>query len=631
MEADAARFAGRARELALFDRFLGEEDRVSVVLVHGAGGVGKSTLLREVGRRAGALGYSVFAVDGREVSPAPGELERALAGIETAERPLLLLDTYERVAALGAHLRTRVLPQLPAAARVVIAGRLAPDDGWRQGGWDAVTLPVALSPLSEEDAGSLLRLRGVTDPLARAELVAWAAGSPLALALAADGVIASGLAAAGDDGELVRRLVGDELDGADLDVVAVAAIAHSVDARLLEDVLDDVDGDHALAWLRGLSFAEALGAGVTLHERVRRSLQRELESTDPGRERELRRRVADHLHTRSRVGRFLHFGELVHDPAVRWGFGVDAGRTHRADTVRDGDREAVATALRDDAAFWNGVARWFDEARDSVITVRDAAGTIVGFGVTTSPADAPAWADADPVIAPVLAHARAQGDATALIRRDAVDLTAGRAGDPRSPVVAVLNADFALRGDLQGVRRQYCIIDAHDQAALEFTRAGGLAHLSEFDQEIDGRRLHYHLLDHGPGGVMETGRALVYRELGLVPATAAPPGPLDAATVRDALRAFDDPLLLVASPLARGTGAGERVESVRALLRSAIEAEFGTSPAERLLRSTLERGYLDPDGGHDRAALELNVSRATYFRRVATAVQRITPRVLARG
>ena len=156
MEADAARFAGRARELALFDRLLGDSERVSVVLVHGAGGVGKSTLLREVGRRGAAAGYGVFAIDGRELSPAPGDLERALDGIESVERPLLLLDTYERVAALGPHLRTRVLPQLPAAARVVIAGRLAPDDGWRQDGWDAITLPVALAPLSAEDALALL-------------------------------------------------------------------------------------------------------------------------------------------------------------------------------------------------------------------------------------------------------------------------------------------------------------------------------------------------------------------------------------------------------------------------------------------------------------------------------------------
>ena len=87
--------------------------------------------------------------------------------------------------------------------------------------------------------------------------------------------------------------------------------------------------------------------------------------------------------------------------------------------------------------------------------------------------------------------------------------------------------------------------------------------------------------------------------------------------------------MLAASPLAHGLRAAERVESVRALLRSAVAAEFGTSSAERLLRTVLERGYLDPEGGHERAALELNVSRATYFRRLATASERISPRILA--
>lgn len=37
---------------------------------------------------------------------------------------------------------------------------------------------------------------------------------------------------------------------------------------------------------------------------------------------------------------------------------------------------------------------------------------------------------------------------------------------------------------------------------------------------------------------------------------------------------------------------------------------------------------MGPDGGHEAAALALSVSRATYFRRLAVAVERLAPRVL---
>ena len=50
---------------------------------------------------------------------------------------------------------------------------------------------------------------------------------------------------------------------------------------------------------------------------------------------------------------------------------------------------------------------------------------------------------------------------------------------------------------------------------------------------------------------------------------------------------------------------------------------------ERLLQQIMERGYLDASASHESAALELNVSRATYFRRLRIASQRVADYVLA--
>jgi transcriptional regulator of acetoin/glycerol metabolism len=93
--------------------------------------------------------------------------------------------------------------------------------------------------------------------------------------------------------------------------------------------------------------------------------------------------------------------------------------------------------------------------------------------------------------------------------------------------------------------------------------------------------------------------------------------------VRAALRDFHKPLELARSPLASGTSPVERAEAVRARLRGAIDQAFGASADEQLMRSVLERGYLAQDTSLESAALELHLSRATFFRRLKRAVDRV--------
>src|SRR3954449_1294417 len=185
-QADERRFVGRRRELALFDRLLAEDPPKHVVLLHGPGGMGKSTLLREVARRGRAAGFAPVVVDGRALDPVPGEIERALAGVEELWRPLLLFDTFERIEALGGWMRERLLLSLPAGAVVVLSGRRPPDPDWLQGGWESLVIEVPLGPLGEDDALELLAAHGIADGAAGRELLRWAEGSPLALTLGAD-------------------------------------------------------------------------------------------------------------------------------------------------------------------------------------------------------------------------------------------------------------------------------------------------------------------------------------------------------------------------------------------------------------------------------------------------------------
>ena len=55
----------------------------------------------------------------------------------------------------------------------------------------------------------------------------------------------------------------------------------------------------------------------------------------------------------------------------------------------------------------------------------------------------------------------------------------------------------------------------------------------------------------------------------------------------------------------------------------AADEAFGDSDSERLLRSVLIAGYLEPLRSHEEAASKLLLSRAAYFRRLRTAVERL--------
>src|SRR6478735_5241459 len=356
---DEQHFVGREPELAFFDSLLVEEPSHQVVLVHGPGGIGKSTLLREFARRAEKRGYRSTLVEGRKLAPVPGEIEHALGDIASVELPLIMFDTYERMSAASAYLRHRLLPSLPARSLVILAGRKPPEPEWFQGGWERLATELELRPLNTEDARKLCAAHGLTDTERCDELIAWAEGSPLAISLAA----ASGGDLAIDDPNVVRviirRLAQTELDGGNLDVAAVAALARCVNARMLRDVLPGVDPEEAEAWLRSRSFAEPLRDGVTLHDLVRRAVRSDLRRRDPEHERELRRRIADHLHARALRGEprlVVDLAELLENQALRWGFGADGSVRYRVDEVREGDSVAAAPQV---AARSNNGEQWW--------------------------------------------------------------------------------------------------------------------------------------------------------------------------------------------------------------------------------------------------------------------------------
>jgi hypothetical protein len=570
-----AEFIGRARELLIVDVMFEPDAPASVLLIHGPGGIGKSVLLREIRRRGVAAGWVPFALDARDLPPVPDAVEQALAGAWTTQRPLVLIDTYEHMSALGSYLRSTLLPSLPANAVVVVAGRDEPEPGWSEGGWETVAVELPLAPFSPHEARALLARQGLAhDP--RADAIArWAGGLPLALRL--------GAAAAREDPDWtpgadaaplrahLRRVSDIALAGEFGDVFALACVARVVTPALIADVLPGVDVAAALRWLAGCAFADSRPSGVSLHELVRRPLRAAL---DPERERALRARVADSLHARALedLSLTIDLADLVEDPAVRAGYSWDGGVDHH---VTGPGLEQLAPDPATQA--------FFDQEPGHVLVARDADGEPCGYAIAFGADTESPLALADPRLGRWLAHAR---DKEAIVWRDSVS------GVPR--VQALLNMATILRSGVRNPRYAYLPIDPRSRAALAFSAAVGARRVPE----LDCGGWECHVLDYGPGGLLGAQRDLVRRELGL----AAP-----ALDVREALR-----------NLRRPGG-----DAIRARLHEAAERAFGSTPDEQLLRRVLVRGYFDPAPSHEAAARELHLSRAAYFRRLRVASARV--------
>jgi hypothetical protein len=637
VDRDRDRFVGRTAELALLEQCLEDDPPASVVLIHGPGGIGKSTVLRELGRRAEALGRETFFVEGRDLPPMPDALEAVLAGARDSAEPLVLIDTYERMTALDGYLRRGLLPSLPSRTMVVIAGRQAPDPGWFAGGWEGVAVELELGALPASESLELLAAHGLQDERASA-VVDWADGSPLALALAAD-------TAAGDRDwnpargperpeivrSLIRRLAETELQGLRLSALGVAAIARVTTVELLRAVLPDSDAEAAYQRLRALTFTEPLGDGITLHELVRKALRADLHRRDQERERELRRRIVDYLYERARQGDLLlaiDMAHLIENPAIRWGFGWEGSIDYRIDDLRDADAEIVEAELRrrDFAEWWLLTERFFQHAPERVAIARDTEDRMCGYLVCMTTATAPEFAHQDDLVGPWLAHAAADAHlGESVLWHDSVDLSR----EPRGRVQAMLGLAGVLRSGARNPRFAYLPINPAMPDALTFASSVGAIHLEELDLVVGSRRIECHRIDYGPGGLPAAQRAVVYAELGLAPPNVEEGPGIGLEAVREALRNFRVPHELARSPLAKGGTTEERAEFVRRLLREAAERAFGDNENEKLLQRVLIRGYIEPAASHEQAALDLSLSRAAYFRRLRAAAERVAEYIAA--
>ncbi len=492
--------------------------------------------------------------------------------------------------------------------------------------------------LSHDDARLMLAVLGVPEA-DHDGLVAWSDRVPLALTLGAQHMLSHRWWTPhrdDDPPDINERLLHRLLPAPRTRVtpaLAGAAIALALDEPALGALVGDA-AQEQFEQLRSCTIVDPGPSGLRMQYLPRRAILGLLSRTDPQLDRDVRRRLADHL-----VGAAVTRGVAVSaDLSVltrnqpmsklyRWheDFSVRPAFAHDGGIVRD----VLCGAGQE--AWWTSVAPYFEQAVEHVTITTSKDGRVLAYAIAVTPDSAPDVARADPMLASWLAHAAGDlGDRNAILWRDSCDLLSIDRSRSPSAAVASARVGAVLHSGLANPRYAYVPLMARCADGAALASALRARHLDELDAEVGGEAITCNLIDFGPAGLLGAQRDLVHHKNGLSSA----PRHVQHHQARkelfeQAIRDYQKPMALARNPLGIGATANERVNSIRAEIDKAVCEAFGDSYSERALRDVLQCAYLRPTSGHDRSAYELNMSRTTYFRKLRLAVARVVDHLAA--
>jgi hypothetical protein len=631
----ARRFVGRQAELTLFTSALDAEiPHFAVLHLYGPGGIGKTSLMQQYARVAAATGRTVALLDSRNIDPSPqgfllalslaldlDEPGAAIAELVDAGRPVILLDTYETLTPLDGWLRERFLPQLPARALVVIAGRNPPSAAWRaDAAWQNLLEVVSLRNLQPGESQDYLHQRGVP-PEQHAAVVQFTHGHPLALSLIAD-VAAQGSSVLFHPDHapdvvalLLERFVQDVPSPLHRLALHACASARVLTEPLLRAALQEPDVHAIFGWLRTLSFIEQGAFGLFPHDLAREVIESDLRWRDSAGYIELHRRLRGAIvprivqgHGRDQVRAifdlvYLHRSNPVLQPYFHW---QTLGTLYAEPVPPDQHAtmlQTIATFVDEDAASL--AEHWLQRQPAAWQVVRDAAGQIAGvvmyLELHASTAEDRAR---DPAAAAAWEYAQRQAQ---LRPSDEVTLArfyVEQDGERRpSPALNTAQLAVGLRWmtsprlawsfcDVFDPDYWYAMMSYYNFHRVADLRFGLYAHnwrttpLLDWIELIGGREV-----------------ATDLRVEELAAASAAPllalSRPEFEEAVRSALRSLQSPSMLAANPLLRSRVAHDHAHgapsatTLRALLREAASAIQTRSKHGKFMRA-LEATYFNP-------------------------------------
>ncbi len=585
-DSDAEQFVGREAEMNAVQDLLDARTPSRILLVHGPGGIGKSALLRAAAREAAKAGFSVAFHDARTLH---GGLEETVAELTSSPRgPVaLIVDGVERLGSMLGPLRDALLDHLREDSRIILSGRVEPDQSWRAGGLPSIVVELALGPLDDAAAHTLLAQRGLANDERRGDVVDWARGYPLALTVAASapgGKVGTRMESHLEE-RLTAWLAGRAMLDVDRDVLEAAAIARVIDARLLAAALPGRNTRDVMPRLAALPVMQALGSGVSMHPVLASAIRERVKATAPQRYRHLVRRIAEHLAMRARLGdmdALLELSELIEQPEYRSAIGNEPSRTVYADKPRVGEFEAFAAA--------HGFAESPDI--DEINAWRNVATEYV---LRRAHGDALLW-----VILLPLSRV-APGGAIAVSHQEVVRRLDLRTDLTFGAIALFADGTFEERDEASrlasGAFMRHAAAPDLEVILMSFPQPNRRPGSNAIDMhEID---------DAGPRGVVVSD----FRPLGAV-------GFVEAIVLTE--QGFEP----------RGTGSVDLLAPTddperEARLRDAIDKAFGDTAEDRRLRAILEAAHMGPRRSETSLLAEFHVGRSTFYRLLRTARERV--------
>jgi hypothetical protein len=673
-QARRQRFVGRSAELELFRAALSRDiPDFAVLHLHGPGGMGKTTLLREFAHIATEAGRPSVSLDGRHLDASPPGFLTALQLAltlppETAPQDvltntpdlILLLDTYELLSPLDGWLREQFLPDLPERTIVIIAGRQPPPTAWRVGGWAELTRIISLRNLRPDESAAYLRGQGVPEEEA-AHVLSMTYGHPLALSLAADLFHQNKAASAFDlkqDPDVVRvlleRFVADVPDPRLRQALEVCAHAFTTDEALLAHCLGADHAHTAFQWLRDLSFIEQGPFGLFPHDLVRELLEAELRWRNLSRFRELHFQVRSHIieQIKQRSGLaqqfavfallFLHRNNPFMRPFYEW---QSLGQLY-IDAAQPADMPMIEQLFRRHQGEESLAAAryWLTRPQATFYVFRAAGGAVAGFCQVVEIGQATAEDMAvGPAVDPAVATAVHFMQTTTPLRPGDIALYFRNWMDAdhyqNSPAIFNMAAMVSLRLFFNTPRLAYSFIaqsnSDHYAAMFNYLRMPLAPHAGFV---LDGQSFGVFVHDWRAEPVLEWINIMGERELldeivalenlPHAPQPIALSEPEFAEAVRQALKEFRRPDLLAQNPLLRSRCLRDRSDAeptpaqLQALLRKGAET-LTTTPKTQKLHRVLWHTFFEPAPTQEAAAELLDLPFSTYRYQLGKAVEQL--------
>lgn len=654
-------FFGRQAELDLFRVALAASDPPFTILhVHGPGGVGKTTLLRQLEGLATDAGRCVVRLDGRDVTPTPRALLTALedalaaAGVPGSSPPpgaVVLLDTYEALSALDGWVRDTLLPSWPARVLVVMAGREAPAGPWTTDiAWSPLVRVRALGNLDRDEGRALLSARGV-DPVAHVRALEFTRGHPLALVLVADLLRQRDDPGSFDPAaapDVVRHLSALFLDSVpeawQRDALDACAVAQVTRLPLLVELFGREAGGAAFEWLRGRSFVESGALGLFPHDLVREVVLADARWRDAAALGRLSRRIYAAVQGQAAVAHGRERQRLLMDalyvtrlrPTNARFFDWSAMDDVRSEPADAGDEAWVVGLVErnEGRASAELARRWWRAQPGAFRVFRGADEERFGFMALLEMAQPGPDEPDDPAVAAARAFVERHGPVGR--GESAVHLRWWMHADAYQAVTAAINltAMHVISHCLTHPGMAWNFVAMADPAfwAPHFEGVN-FPRVPDADFEVGGRRYgvfaHEWRLEPPGDWMLGARRSLPFAAAAGERGSTSSMGPDEFAdAVRQALRDFTRPDLLGNGPLRAARllhglpVASARAARLQELLRSALE-ELRAHPRDVKLQRAVWLTYVEPLDTQELAAQRLGLPFSTYRHHLARGIERV--------